>query len=165
MALPDDVTRIAEQERRLRLERLDEATAWELGSLLRRLATGRGGAVTIEVRLARQTVFFCTMPGTTAANADWARRKRNTAELLSRSSYGVGRSLELEGTSLELKMGLPLRDYASHGGSFPLWASGGACLGAVTVSGLPQRDDHALVVEALASMCGVPLSEVALAAP
>jgi uncharacterized protein (UPF0303 family) len=165
MALADDLARIAEQERRLRLERVDEETAWELGSRLRALATSRGVAVTIEVRLARQTVFFSAMPGTSAANADWARRKRNTVELLARSSYGVGRSLELEGTTLELKMGLPLRDYAAHGGSFPLRAAGGACLGAVTVSGLPQRDDHALVVEALASMCGVPLAEVALAAP
>jgi uncharacterized protein (UPF0303 family) len=73
--------------------------------------------------------------------------------------------MEQEGTSLEAKMGLPLRDYASQGGSFPLRTAGGACVGAVTVSGLPQRDDHALVVEALASLCGVPLAEVALPAP
>jgi uncharacterized protein (UPF0303 family) len=31
------------------------------------------------------------------------------------------------------------------------------------VSGLPQRADHDLVVEALAARCGVPLDEVALA--
>jgi uncharacterized protein (UPF0303 family) len=161
MALADDLTRIAEQERRLRFDRFDEATAWELGSLLRQLAAGRGQAVTVEVRLARETVFFSAMPGTAPANADWARRKRNTVELLARSSYGVGRSLEREGATLEGKLGLPLRDFASHGGSFPL-RIGSTFIGAVTVSGLPQRDDHALVVEALASLCRVPLVEVAL---
>jgi uncharacterized protein (UPF0303 family) len=162
MDLEQDVARIAEQELRLRFARFDEQTAWELGSRLRALAVDRGVAVTIEVRLARETVFFCSMPGTSAANADWARRKRNTVELLSRSSYGVGRELELERSSLEARMGLPSRDYASHGGSVPIFAAGGACIGAVTVSGLPQREDHALVIEAMAALCGVALSEVAL---
>src|SRR5258706_4850506 len=89
MNIDDDIARIAEQERRLRFASFNEDTAWELGSRLRQLAVERGVAVAIEVRLARETVFFCAMPGTSAANADWARRKRNTAELLSRSSYGV----------------------------------------------------------------------------
>jgi len=163
MDLEQDIARIAEQERRLRFASFNEETAWDLGSRLRVLAVAREAAVTIEVRLARETVFFCSMPGTSSANADWARRKRNTVEMLSRSSYGVGRSLELEGGSLEAKMGLPTRDYASHGGSVPIFASSGACIGAVTVSGLPQREDHALVVEAMAAMCGVPLSDVELA--
>jgi len=35
-------------------------------------------------------------------------------------------------------------------------------IGVVAVSGLPQRDDHAMVVEALAELAGVPLAEVAL---
>lgn len=156
------IARIAEQARLLRFASLNEATAWELGSRLRALAAARSVAVTIEVRLARETVFFCAMPGTSPANADWARRKRNTVELLSRSSYGVGRSLALEGTSLESSMGLPTRDYASHGGSVPLCTSNGLCVGVVTVSGLPQREDHALVIEVLAALCGVPLADVAM---
>lgn len=162
MNLEQDIARIAEQETRLRFDSFDKADAWELGLALRSLAVARGAAVTIEIRLARDTVFFCSMPGTTASNADWARRKRNTVEMLERSSYGVGRSLEREGSSLEGKMGLPTRDYASHGGSVPIVTTGGACVGVVTVSGLPQRDDHAMVVEALAARCSVPLRDVAL---
>lgn len=163
MNFEQDIARIAEQERRLRVASFNEETAWALGSRLRALSLAREAAVTIEVRLARETVFFCSMPGTSAANADWVRRKRNTVEMLSRSSYGVGRSLEMEGSSLGTKMGLPTRDYSSYGGSVPIFASSGACIGAVTVSGLPQREDHALVVEALAALCEVPLSDVALA--
>jgi uncharacterized protein (UPF0303 family) len=162
MDLKDEIARIAEQERRLHLPRYDEAVAWTLGSRLRDAAAALRLPLTIELRLARETVFFHAMPGTAPSHADWARRKRNTVELLQRSSYGVGRGLELDGSTLESKMGLPPRDYASHGGSFPLRVAGGACVGAVTVSGAPQRQDHALVVELLAEWCGVPLAEVAL---
>lgn len=162
MNIADDIARIAEQERRLRLTRFDEDSAWELGSRLRELAEARGAALAIEIRLMRETVFFCAMRGTSPANADWARRKRNTVELLQRSSYGVGRSLEQEGNSLEQQMGLPARDYASHGGCFPLHVEGVGCAGTVTVSGLPQREDHALVVEALATMCGVSIDDIRL---
>ena len=162
MSLDQDIAHIAEQERRLRFESFSKETAWDIGVDLRALAVARGVAVTIEVRLARETVFLYSMPGTTPANADWARRKRNTVEMLWQSSYRVGRTLELEGSSLEAKMGLPTCDYASHGGSVPVIALNGTCIGAVTVSGLPQRDDHSMVVQALAAKCGVPLSEVVL---
>ena len=159
--LDQDIACIAVQEQRLRFTVFNEETAWELGSRLRDMARTRGLAVTIEIRIARETVFFHAMPGTSPSNADWARRKRNTVELLARSSYGVGRSHVKEGSSLETSMGLPTRDYANHGGAFPVALAGGPCIGVVTVSGLPQRDDHAMVVEALAAMCDVPLVEVA----
>ena len=76
-------------------------------------------------------------------------------------SSGVGHSFEQDGKSLELTMGLPRRDYASHCGSFPI-VVGVGCLGTVTVSGAPRRQDHELVVAALAELCGVPLGDVAL---
>ncbi|MEY4882378.1 MAG: hypothetical protein RIS34_232 [Pseudomonadota bacterium] len=162
MGLEQDIERLAKQEQVLRFDRFDHATAWELGTRIRALCEARGLALTTEIRLARETVFFCAMPGTTPGHSDWARRKRNTVELVQRSSYAVGRSLELEGSSMEQKMGLPTRDYATHGGSFPIRVNGVGCLGTVTVSGAPQREDHAIVVEVLAALCGVPLADVAL---
>ena len=153
MDIENDLEQLARQERDLRFARFDLATAWDLGTRIRTVCEQRGVAVAIEVRLARETVFFCAMPGTSPENADWARRKRNTVELLQRSSYLVGRSLAKEGSSLEQKMGLPLRDYASHGGSVPIRTEASGCIGAVTVSGLPQREDHLLVCEVLAQMC------------
>ncbi|MEY4748368.1 MAG: hypothetical protein RIQ60_582 [Pseudomonadota bacterium] len=162
MTLQSDIERIALQERRLVLPGFDNAVAWQLGVRLKALAEERALALTIEIRLARETVFFHAMPGTTPANADWARRKRNSVELLQQSSYGLGRELERDGSTLELKMGLPARDYAHHGGSFPLRVAGVGCVGTVTVSGAPQRVDHELVVRALAELCGCPPDELAL---
>jgi uncharacterized protein (UPF0303 family) len=160
--IADDIARIAEQEQRLRLPHFDLDGAWQLGSRLRAIAQSRSFGLAIEIRLAAQTVFYASMIGTTPSNADWARRKRNTVELLHRSSYGVGLSLEQEGRTLEQMMGLPARDYASHGGSFPLHVAGVGCVGVVTVSGAPQREGHQIVVTALAELCGLPVAELTL---
>jgi uncharacterized protein (UPF0303 family) len=74
----------------------------------------------------------------------------------------MGLQLEADKSSLEEKLGLPLRDYSTHGGCFPLLLAGTGCIGTITASGLPQRQDHALVVEAIAAQLGIPLDEVAL---
>jgi uncharacterized protein (UPF0303 family) len=160
--LERDILRLAEQEERLRFERFDREAAWELGCRIRALCQSRGVSLAIEVRLARQSIFWCSMPGTSGVNEDWVRRKRNTVELFERSSYAVGRELERDAETLEAKMGLSIREYASFGGGFPIIVAGIGCVGSVTVSGAPQREDHALVIEALAVMCGVPLPDVVL---
>ena len=54
------------------------------------------------------------------------------------------------------------RDYAPHGGSFPILLSGTGYVGTITVSGLPQREDHSLVVETVAGYQGRDLSDIAL---
>ena len=161
LQLQTDIARLAEQEHRLQLPRLDADLVWALGTQLRDAALARGVAVTIEIRIGADTVFFHAMRGTAPANADWARRKRNVCELLDQSSYRVGRQLALEASTIETKIGVPTRDYAAHGGSVPLRVNG-TRFGTVTVSGLPQRDDHNMVVAALAALCGVPLDGLVL---
>lgn len=162
MDIATDLARIQVQEHRLRLGRFDLGLAWQLGNRLRDAALARQLALAVEVRLGRETVFFSAMEGVAPVNADWVRRKRNTVELLQRSSYGVGLALRQEGKTLQDDMGLPERDFAPHGGSFPLLLAGTGCIGAVTVSGAPQRVDHAIVVLALAECCGVAADEIAL---
>ena len=162
MSIKKDLAKIAIQEERLQFQDFDADTAWKLGNRLKANAETRGVAVTIEIRVGKETIFFFAMQGAKPENADWARRKRNVVDLLWRSSYAVGLALQDEQSSLEAKMGLPLRDYTAHGGSFPIRVVGVGTIGTVTVSGLPQRDDHAMLVEELAGMLGVPLSEVAL---
>ena len=41
------------------------------------------------------------------------------------------------------------RMFAAHGGAFPILVRGTGCIGTVAVSGLPQLEDHRLVVETL----------------
>lgn len=153
-----DLDCIDEQLRRLRFEGFDEDVAWQLGCDLRRRATELDVAVTIEVRLAGTTVFLHAMRGTSPANADWARRKRNVVEMLHRPSYAVGLQAEADGRSVLAEMGLDDREVAAHGGSFPIVVDGVGVVGVATVSGLPERQDHELVVEAIAELCGADLT-------
>ncbi|TDK36765.1 heme-degrading domain-containing protein [Rhizobium deserti] len=154
MGIEEDLARIAEQETALVFERFDLATAWDLGSRLRTLAQERQLGVAIDVRLHSMPAFYTALPGSTADNEAWVRRKRNLVLRFFQSSYAIGRKLALQDTTLEDKFGLSAADYAAHGGSFPIKVAGVGCIGAVTVSGLPQRDDHNLVVEVLAAMLG-----------
>lgn len=162
MTIDTDLARLAVQEQLLQFDAFDQCTAWALGHRIKALSEEAGVAMVIEIRLGKDTVFFYSMPGTGPTHADWARRKRNSVELLHTSSYALNLRLEKEGTTLEAKQGLPLRDYATHGGSVPIRVKGVGVIGVVTVSGIPQREDHGLAIQALAELCGVPLPEVAL---
>jgi uncharacterized protein (UPF0303 family) len=164
MGLSEDLERVALQECELRLERLDARVAWELGVRLRTLAEGRGLAIAIDVRRFGQPLFYAALEGTTPDNAEWVRRKSNVVARFHRSSYAVGLGLEKKDASLTGSQGLPLADYASQGGSFPLNVNGAGVVGSVTVSGLPQRADHELVVEALCGLLGRDYAELRLAA-
>jgi len=157
MAMDDlerDLARVAEQERQLRFERFDAGVAWEIGLRLKAAAGARGASVAIDISLRGRQLFYFAMPGTTPDNADWIRRKRNTATRFHRSSYGVGLSLRQQGTTLEAKAGVSPADYAAHGGAFPILLEGTGCIGSITVSGLPQREDHELVVAVLEEHLG-----------
>ena len=162
MSISDDLEQIARQERELVFARFDHATAWRLGSALRALAEERALPVVIEIRRFEQPLFFTALPGTTPDNADWVRRKVNTVTKFARSSYAIGLELKAKNTDLIEKYALPQRDYAAHGGCFPLRVEGAGMIGTVTVSGLPQREDHELVVEALCAELGKSYAELKL---
>lgn len=148
MAIAEDLSRIALQERTLQFPAFDEETAWRLGCRLRTLAVERNLTIVIDVRRPAQPLFYAALPGTTPDNAEWVRRKSNVVFRFHRSSYTVGLDLDEKQSSLEAR-GLPTADFASHGGSFPIRVANAGIVAAVTVSGMPQRADHELVVEAL----------------
>ncbi len=154
MELEQHLQKVVQQEAALVFPHFDASTAWEIGVALRAAALAAGAAVTIDIRRGEEILFFHAMPGTAPANADWARRKRNVVELLRRSSYAVGLENRLAGVAVEETMGLPARDFASHGGSFPIRVVHAGHVGSITVSGLPQREDHALIVDVLARRLG-----------
>lgn len=155
MSAIDDIAIIDQQETLLRFPEFDADTAWKLGSLLHTSLKKLEVAGTAEIELAGQLLFTCTTPGATPGHADWVRRKRNTVRRFLRSSYAIGRMLLRDGETLEGRHGLTLADYAAHGGGFPLIVEGAGCIGSVVVSGLPQRDDHSLVVAAIAGILAV----------
>lgn len=164
MGLSEDLERIALQERELVLPRLDPDVAWQLGSRLRETAKERGLAVVIDIRRFGQPLFYAAMEGTTPDNVEWVRRKGNVVARFHRSSYAVGLREKQKGQTIYESQGLTLADYATHGGSFPLSVSGAGVVGSITVSGLPMREDHELVIEALCAVLGRSYEELGLPA-
>jgi uncharacterized protein (UPF0303 family) len=108
----------------------------------------------VDVRRFGQPLFYCALQGTTPDNVEWVRRKNNVVARFHNSSYGVGLRFKLKNETLDSYSGLSVADFAAHGGAFPISVSGAGLVGSVTVSGLPQRADHELVVEALCAFLG-----------
>jgi uncharacterized protein (UPF0303 family) len=156
-SIHDDIAAIVLQESTLTLPGFTPETAWQLGNMLREMAVARKYPIVIDVRRfgsPHQQLFYTAFEGTTPDNARWVQRKVNVVARFHKSSYHVGRLLELSGLSFAARYTLPEEDYATHGGCFPLNVTGTGIVGCVTVSGLPQRDDHNLVVEALCLLTG-----------
>lgn len=156
MALSEDIACIARQEAQLHFPRFDDDAAWALGGLLRGWAAAQGWPLVIDVRRFDRPLFYAALPGSVPDQADWVRRKSNVVQRFHRSSYRIGLELAQKqaGATLESRYGLPAADYASHGGAFPLHVEGTGVIGSVAVSGLPQREDHALVVRAVCESLG-----------
>jgi uncharacterized protein (UPF0303 family) len=154
MGLTEDLERIALQERELQLPNLDGRMAWELGFRLQSMAAERKLPVVIDIRRFGQPLFYAALEGTNPDNAEWVRRKSNVVARFHTSSYAVGLKLKQKNETLTEQQGLPMADYATHGGSFPISVKGVGVIGSVTVSGLPQRADHELVVEAICGLLG-----------
>lgn len=137
------------QERDLLLDAFDEADAWELGSALRSAALADRLPVAICVRRGAQRLFHAALPGASADNDGWLDRKCAVVERYGRSSLRVGEQFRVSGKTFESDSRLDPSRYAAHGGAFPIVVRGTGCIGSVAVSGLPQLDDHRLVVETL----------------
>jgi uncharacterized protein (UPF0303 family) len=160
-----DLEIIAMQERELLLPQFDEDVAWEIGSRIRDLALSRNLQVVIEIRRPGQLLFYSALKGTAPDNAEWVRRKSNSVARFHRSSYAIGLGLRETKSTLSEKYELSMTDYAAHGGSFPLRVTTAGYVGSVTVSGLPQRADHQLVVEALCLHLGRDFQQFKLPEP
>jgi uncharacterized protein (UPF0303 family) len=162
MDIVEDIRRMELQEEALRFAAFDASTAWELGLLLRQSGQAQRAPIIVDIQLWTMPLLSFALPGAAPSNYDWARRKRNAVGHFHRSTYLLGRMFERDGKTLRDHGALPDRDYAVHGGGFPILLAGTGCVGAVTVSGLPQREDHNFVVAALAGVLKVDLAGAAL---
>jgi uncharacterized protein (UPF0303 family) len=149
------IASLEDQEERLVFTRFDNADAWRLGSAMVAAAIQRALPVTIDIRRHHQQLFHAALPGTTAENDAWIERKVNVVNRFAAASYLVGRRLTARGSALDEALGVEPRLFAAHGGAFPVRIRDVGVVGTVTVSGLPQADDHAFVTEMIGAFLGV----------
>ncbi|MOA13348.1 hypothetical protein D3C78_1333970 [compost metagenome] len=124
-------------------------TALELGLAIVEEARRSGKRITVDITLQGHRLFLHAMEGTSPENEDWIRRKNNAANHFGTSSWHAACRLRSEGTTMEEKHGLPISDYVGAGGAFPLKVAGQGQIGTITVSGLPDQEDHDLLIAAL----------------
>jgi uncharacterized protein (UPF0303 family) len=162
MAAAEDVKRIAEQEARLVFEGFTEATAFEIGSAIRARGLSENFPVIVDIRLWDRALFYCALPGSTSGNTEWARRKINVVKVFHRSSYRMVLTKAREDRTFPVGEALPIEDYVLAGGGFPIRVKGVGVVGAIAVSGLPERQDHEVVVAAICDHLGISSHELAL---
>ena len=152
MSITEDLAAIIRQESELQFPSFDYDTAWRLGFGVRELAISRKQSIVVDIRRfgqPHQQLFYTALAGTTPDNQRWVQRKINVVARFHRPSYAIGLQLEQSNRTFSDRYNLPDADYATHGGCFPIHVVGTGIIGSITISGLPQREDHNLAVEAL----------------
>lgn len=144
------------EEQQLQFTAFSNEDARRLGSALVERARALGKAVTVDITRNGHQLFHHAMDGTSPDNANWIRRKNNVVQRFGRSSWHVGTRYRSKGKSFEADSGLDNADFAAHGGAFPLTIRGTGVIGTVTVSGLPQQEDHELVTQVLREYLDTP---------
>ena len=155
--MADDFPALAEllaEEEELQLHSFTNDDAWELGCALVAAARQRDAPVAISIVRNGHRLFTAALTGATPDNEQWIRRKERVVTRFGNSSLAVRQTFLERGTTFEDGSGLDLRRYAAHGGCFPVLIRSVGAVGTVTVSGLPQVDDHRMVVAALRARVG-----------
>lgn len=144
------------EEERLQLAAFDHDTAWTLGAHLRAIAARDGLPVAIEIAHGATPVFLALLPGATPDNPHWLRRKRATVLRFHRSSLYMRLDCAARGVDFHSRFGLDPDAYVASGGALPIRVRGTGVVGVAAVSGLPDIEDHRLVVRALTELGLVP---------
>lgn len=148
-----DIAHLEAEYAALDLPQFDEVTALRLGQVLVDLALADRLPVVIDIRTPDRTLFHAGLPGSAPLNDLWARRKSNTALMFQLPSLLVAARNKAKGEPLD-KHGLAGADYADSGGAVPIRVRGVGVVAVATVSGLPQVEDHKLVVRGIRALAG-----------
>jgi uncharacterized protein (UPF0303 family) len=162
MAAADDIALIQKQEETLVFPAFDEAVAFKIGAAIRERALAENLPIIVDIRLWDRPLFYAAMPGSNASNPDWARRKINVVKRYLKSTYRLVLEQQRPDRAFKIGEGLDIVDYVLAGGGFPITVKGAGVIGAITVSGLPERDDHGVVVQAICAYLGVDPRKLAL---
>src|SRR5512132_3421137 len=147
--MDDILKQLLQEEEELQFSQFNEESAWKLGSRLVETASSRNLPVTIDIMKGIHQLFHASLRGTSADNDEWIKRKVRLVYRFGHSSFYMGHLVKSKGKTIEQSYLVSESEYAPHGGCFPIIVKDTGIVGTVTVSGLPQEEDHKLVVEAL----------------
>ena len=148
------VAELAAEEDDLQFASFTNDDAWELGTALVEGARRQGAPVAIDISRNSHTLFHVALTGATPDNDSWIARKQRVVQRFGHSTLYMRQAFVERGTTFEEALGLDPQRYAAHGGGFPVVVRSVGPVGVVVVSGLPQLEDHRMVVAALRAHLG-----------
>ncbi|WP_336782373.1 heme-degrading domain-containing protein [Paenibacillus illinoisensis] len=151
LTMTERLKEMQQEEKDLVFRTFDSELALQLGLHLIEEAKRRSQAVTIDITLRGHRLFLHAMEGTHPDNEDWIRRKNNVVNHFSSSSWHTALRLRSENKTLEQDFSLPSTDFVLAGGAFPMIVKDQGQIGTITVSGLPDEEDHDLVTTGIRS--------------
>lgn len=154
MSSEADIEKIVAQEQGLVFERFDEDIAFALVGHVRDAANAAGKGIAVGVYLWDRTLCIGMTAGASSHNLTWAERKVGTVRLLHKSSYRLVLERGDKPRLLEPSWAADPASYAIAGGAFPIHVKGLGFVGAISTSGLPERDDHGFGVAAVCAALG-----------
>ncbi len=164
VSLEADIAQLKIQEQSLQFQSFTEQEAWNLGEAMRGAAMAKKYPFVIDIRSGGRKLFYTALPGSVPENENWVQRKINIVMAKHKSSYHIGRELAQNGKTLDQALGFNPIDIAPHGGCFPIVIKNVGVVGTITVSGIPQRDDHNFVIEHICAFLKLDHTKLKLAA-
>ena len=140
---------LLKQEEDFSFSSFNNNDAIALGQEMLKIATIQKAPVIVQVRIGQQIIFHAALTGTTTENDWWINRKARVVEKFNHSSIYVRVSFEEKNQTFEEHSGLDNELYAAHGGGFPIIVAGQGVVGVALVSGLPQVEDHKMIIQGL----------------
>ena len=147
--MDDTLKQLLQEEQELQFTSFNKLTAWQIGSQLVNMSLSKNLPITIDITQGDHQLFHASLPGTSADNDEWVKRKVRLVYRFGHSSFYMGQLLKSKGKRIEEVFLVSESDYAPHGGCFPVIVKGTGVVGTITVSGLAQEEDHKLVVQSI----------------
>ena len=146
----EDILKSLDKEHKdLQFQSFSNKKALEIGLRLHDLAEEKHLAITIDITRHNQQLFHYACEGTSIDNDEWVKRKSNVVNHFSKSSFYIKHFLKQNKTSLDQMFFLNQTEYSAFGGSFPIIIKDTGVIGTITVSGLPDEEDHKLVISVI----------------
>ncbi len=150
---------VVRQEESLQLDHFDAADAWQIGLILREKGLEIGADMALHVSLLGAPVFHCGLGQPKPNFSRWIKRKEKGTLECWKSSLRLKLEALTGGNSPE-DHGFSASDVVFCGGCFPLRLRGLGVVGAITVSGLSDVQDHQLAADALAKFLNVQVPKL-----
>lgn len=138
-------------ERKLIVHSFSNKLAMDMGLKVLELAKSKNFCIGVSICRLNHTVFLYLDEGLSADKQNWIVRKANVAKHFEESSLAVKVNLANKGMTLGGTFGLDETQFVARGGSIPIMVREVGTIGAITVTGLSDKDDHQLIVDALSN--------------